>query len=808
MPYQNTAEIQPTSRNPLLWPFASNSIWNTPIGSDAVYVDARIEPARTLTTDIDHFFALRETDPLQDVYVIGSWRDRTSGTVDEGFDLPIPDELLIPDANEVERPNNSAAFLMPDGETLVQFNALTRDSVGDRIYGIEYPFGNTPDETLDSLGILGGHGGSGLSSIGGTIRLGELTNDEPIRHALKINIWAERYLSYTEGFEGGLGYRWPAIKADRYASSTYAGQIPALQMGSLLAIPPDVTPESLGITTKPALKMFYALQDYGAYTADDPNRDAHVIAVENGVRQEFQHEFGHDFSDQTSEFFDDVMTLFTALHVVDNNGPDSIGGGGTPRAPLAPPLDFSYVTELQQLLDDPTVEDAFRADFNGDGNQDLLWRNLATGLNHVWLQDSEGNQIGGGNILPLTDPNWQIQGTPDVDQDGRADIVWENRMTGAQQTWHLDDLRLWVDPETGRRVTRWRRNASGSPRITFSERPQERTGLTPQANNLLIVNGRPGSGLKVTRLSGASGEVYEIAVVATEADGSINGIDSEDPSYITQVINNAEVVFSTLPDSDISNLNPSRLLEVTEGANLQFIVIQNGTIDSLITNGTGDISFASPNGTEQLPFSFTGSANSQSVEVTLQPPGTELPIVLQIELTDETPAIGTALQGNSEGETIDLRAETGELTVNIDVYREAVSDSLLGFYQVENQQGQVFDEFGNLLSPGDLGYIQAAMRHNISELNVAGENGTVKTNTATIMAGKLLSTFIIVDGTTEQLLDTDITNDPNIYFNHLGANNDGTDHVRLLGDNIFGFEDMTGGGDMDYDDAIVRVSFT
>ena len=32
------------------------------------------------------------------------------------------------------------------------------------------------------------------------------------------------------------------------------------------------------------------------------------------------------------------MKLFAALHVVDNNGPDSIGGGGTPRVPLAPPF--------------------------------------------------------------------------------------------------------------------------------------------------------------------------------------------------------------------------------------------------------------------------------------------------------------------------------------------------------------------------------------------------------------------------------------------------------------------------------------
>lgn len=473
MQFKNTAETQPTNRNPLLWPFATDSIWNTPIGSDAKYVDANIQQARALATDIDHFFVLNDTDPQRDVYNIGSWHNRTSGTRDLGFDLPIPDELIIPEANEVERPNNSSALLLPDGETLIQLNATTRDRVGGRVNGVKYPFYGAPNETLTSSGALGGHGGSGLSSIGGTIRLGELTGDEPIRHALKINLWGEKYLSYTEGLQGGLGYRWPAVKADREAERLYGGQVEALKMGSLLAIPPGVTPESLGIETEPALKIFYALQDYGGYVVDDTAWDAHSIITENGVLQEFEHEYGHRLNDRSSEFFDEVMTLFTALHVVNNNSPDNIGGGGTPRAPLAPPIEPSYVTELQQLMDDPTVEDAFRADFNGDGNQDLLWRNLATGLNHIWLQDSQGNQVGGGNILPLTDPNWQIQETPDVDQDGKAEIVWENRSTGAQQTWHLDDLRIWVDPDSGKRVARWRSSGSGSPRITFSEPPVE-----------------------------------------------------------------------------------------------------------------------------------------------------------------------------------------------------------------------------------------------------------------------------------------------------------------------------------------------
>jgi hypothetical protein len=41
----------------------------------------------------------------------------------------------------------------------------------------------------------------------------------------------------------------------------------------------------------------------------------------------------------------------------------------------------------------------------------------------------------------------------------------------------------------------------------------------------------------------------------------------------------------------------------------------------------------------------------------------------------------------------------------------------------------------------------------------------------------------------------------------LGANTDGMDHVKLLGDNTFGFEDTSGGGDQDFDDVVVKARF-
>jgi Domain of unknown function (DUF4114) len=45
------------------------------------------------------------------------------------------------------------------------------------------------------------------------------------------------------------------------------------------------------------------------------------------------------------------------------------------------------------------------------------------------------------------------------------------------------------------------------------------------------------------------------------------------------------------------------------------------------------------------------------------------------------------------------------------------------------------------------------------------------------------------------------------YFAYLGANPDEVDHIRLLGDKTFGFEDLFGGGDLDYNDVVVQVNF-
>lgn len=326
-----------TPRDKNTWPFSCDSIWNMPIGSQARYVNAKIKPAYAIAPEINFYITTTNKDPIVDWYSLQNWGE---GRCELGGKLMgqihFPHDVIVPDAIGKSTPNNAAAILQPDGRTLIQINPLARCEAGGPIFGYGTP--NNSREDIYGQGITGGQGGSGLSSIGGTIRLGELLpSDSSIRHALKIIVWGKKYL-----YKEPPGYRWPALRADRNAfnpdnDNGYGGINPYFVMGSLLAIPPSVTEASLGLTTIPGKKIFHALQDYGGYIVEGGSWDAHKVAIEKGVEEEFKSTYGYDFySTRNNEtpFYEDMNKIFQALNIVINNSPDRIGGGGKPRKPL------------------------------------------------------------------------------------------------------------------------------------------------------------------------------------------------------------------------------------------------------------------------------------------------------------------------------------------------------------------------------------------------------------------------------------------------------------------------------------------
>ncbi len=343
------------SRNPLEWPFSSHSIWNMPIGSDAVYVHAGIERAmsRGMTIDEDLIVMTPEA-PMMGIYRNDAgWNRERSRCEPEGellFSAPIPfDYIVSPETWDGLTPNSGLAVLMPDGRTIKQTQPFAHCTAGDTATSRYTGF---PDQDLYGEGIYGAHGGSGLSAIGGALRLGELVpGSGPIRHVLKVNVFAKKNLYYDGETKG---FRWPARKADGYAEGNYYTErtLPAVEecrMGALLALPPWMDLDSLGFETEPARILAVVFRDYGAYIVDDCAWDVYGIITEwspaGRVADEFEQAWGFSIhpAGKDNPWARDMDRIFLNLHVVDNNSPETIGGGGEPRVPLAPPLEVPEI---------------------------------------------------------------------------------------------------------------------------------------------------------------------------------------------------------------------------------------------------------------------------------------------------------------------------------------------------------------------------------------------------------------------------------------------------------------------------------
>ena len=73
-------------------------------------------------------------------------------------------------------------------------------------------------------------------------------------------------------------------------------------------------------------------------------------------------------------------------------------------------------------------------DFNGDGRDDVLWRNDSGAFTN-WLGQASGGFISNDpNAFSNVPTSWQVAGTGDFNGDGRDDIVWQ-RTDGAFTEW-------------------------------------------------------------------------------------------------------------------------------------------------------------------------------------------------------------------------------------------------------------------------------------------------------------------------------------------------------------------------------------
>lgn len=328
-------------RNPRIWPFISTSIWNTPIGTDAIFHDPGIFRSPfplpdNFFADDDYFIVTIDDDPQT------PWRDQGWWTEEPHCNIKgeVVGSIKFPhDLTITQGGNNAAAILQPDNHTILNTQPLYRCTPGGPILSF-FINPHKFDDIVSGHGTWGAHGGSGLSSIGGTIRLGELLpNSPPIRHALKLQLFALEYY-----YDQHPGFVWPASNCDGYAfdqnfTKHYGGKDIYLSPGSLLAIPSDMT---VNVKTVPGEKMLFALRNYGGYVCDDTFYNRGTVNTEFGVTDEFQIAYGYSFNSDSkgpgADWYADMLTLFQSLRVVINNSEQTVGGGGTPLQPPPPPI--------------------------------------------------------------------------------------------------------------------------------------------------------------------------------------------------------------------------------------------------------------------------------------------------------------------------------------------------------------------------------------------------------------------------------------------------------------------------------------
>ena len=327
-----------------------------------------------------------------------------------------------------------------------------------------------------------------------------------------------------------------------------------------------------------------------------------------------------------------------------------------------------------------------------------------------------------------------------------------------------------------------------------------------------IFNSSGKSKLQVSLTERRSQLVNEIGVFKIDdALGNINGIAPNATGYTQAALDRSKVIFSAISNNptgfDPTNL--SSLLEFNSSDNLRFYLVRNSSTDAVkSTNSFSDILFSS---TLNTKITDLGSDQfSLAWKDTTVTSSDFKDLVVKAQSVNDSLPLGTNLQGNFQGEVIDLRDITRQVKADFTVNREAAFNNYIGFYKVADEFGGIDtngDGKADLLT-GQTGYTEAAVLNRVAGIDLTVSNQGTATYSGIFQPGSIFAPFMIVNSQPAALLDSNPANDPAVYFPYLGANSDKSDHIRLLGNNTFGFEDLTSLGDKDFNDMIVKVNLS
>jgi len=291
-------------RDPYLWPFSPSSPWNTPIGSGAIF--ARV-PDLLAGQALIHagtwsmpIYLAQDTDPVVTVHDEENARDFHAHIPKYAKPDPMGDaHFYVVEPSHVFALEMYHARIQPNGDFLAR-RAFRVSLTGPGMFLRDGKFPGV--RAMDASGM------------GGILRAWEIRAGT-IRHALTFLLPPSRLKH---------GPVWPSSREDFWGFRDYQGAVP---IGALIAIPGDVDVTRLNLSPS-GLALAHALQDFGAYCDDSVGTDGIVISAE-GASENLR---------ELQEMRRDFARIHPYLRLVVNNTPSTPGGGGTPRAPLPPPL--------------------------------------------------------------------------------------------------------------------------------------------------------------------------------------------------------------------------------------------------------------------------------------------------------------------------------------------------------------------------------------------------------------------------------------------------------------------------------------
>ncbi len=352
-------------------------------------------------------------------------------------------------------------------------------------------------------------------------------------------------------------------------------------------------------------------------------------------------------------------------------------------------------------------------------------------------------------------------------------------------------LTLTSGPDAGGSTTYNIANAPSSLTILDNDPPPigNNPTLSQVSANVFLVGGTGGN-LSFALNQRDAAFVNEIGVFLVDDDaGTVAGQAPGSAGYVTAALNASRrnVIYSVLDPlrsgSLISTSDSTRELRYAAGSRLRFYLVSNSTTDSVLAGqtATSQVFFGVPanlqitnQGGSQFNLRFEDSTDADFND-----------LVVTVSTNTNTGLVrGTTFQGVRE--VVDLIGTgNGRATV---VASEAAFNNTIGFYRVTNALTGTITTAAGTFNPGDADYARQAVLNRVDPNNLT--------------AGSIYAPFLISNNTAENFL----AGQGNAFFAYLGANADGRDHIRLLGSNLFGFEDQFGGGDNDFNDAIVRIT--